>query len=257
MEVNIDKIFEYLSWENSNEIQKHGIKLANNINNLSVLIMPIENKSIWENCAKILISKSDEELRMYLFKLFEWLKDMNWPGAYLIYDRLICISSEIFLPAYQYNLSVAKQMKDSAWEIVLNDLFIEYIFNMIDFNMPLEIQAKGVSLARSIESIIPFIQPLTSKYNKNVWGNCAVIIAEKKDEVLKLHLVELLEWLKDMNWPGALCIQDRLYKYLDKDSLYSAINVCVERAKNYGDEVWENNLHSICGMRCKCDTHGL
>lgn len=81
MEVSIDKIFEYLSWDNSDEVQKLGIELAGNINNLSVLIMPIENKSIWENCAKVLISKSDEELSMYLIELFEWLKDMNWPGG--------------------------------------------------------------------------------------------------------------------------------------------------------------------------------
>lgn len=125
MEVSIDRIFEYLSWDNDDEIQKHGIDLASNINNMSVLIMPIENKSIWENCATVLVGKSDEELELYLFELFEWLKDMNWPGAYLIYDRLICVSSEMFLPAYQYSLSAAKEMKDHVWEMVLQDLFVE------------------------------------------------------------------------------------------------------------------------------------
>ena len=126
MEISIDKVFEYLSWNNSNENQKRGIELASNINNLSVLIMPIEDKSIWENCAKILISKSDEELKLYFVELFEWLKDMNWPGAYLIYDRLILVSDEEFLPAYQYSLSVAKKMQDRVWEMVLKDLFIEW-----------------------------------------------------------------------------------------------------------------------------------
>lgn len=125
MEISIDRIFEYLSCGNNNEIQKLGIELASKINNLSVLIMPIESKSIWENCAKVLISKSDEELELYFVELFEWLKDMNWPGAYLIYDRLICVSNEKFLPAYQYSLSAAKQMKDCVWEMVLKDLFID------------------------------------------------------------------------------------------------------------------------------------
>ena len=122
MEISIDKIFEYLSWYNSNEIQECGMKLASNIKNLSVLIMPIENKNIWENCAKVLINKSDEELEPYLYKLFEWLQDMNWPGAYLIYDRLINISAEFFSNSYQYSLSVAKQMQDYSWENVLKDL---------------------------------------------------------------------------------------------------------------------------------------
>lgn len=242
MEVSIDKIFEYLSQKNNNEIQKRGIELASSINNLSVLIMPIENKSTWENCAKILISKSDEELRLYFVQLFEWLKDMNWPGAYLIYDRLICVSTENFLPAYQYSLSVAKQMQDRAWERALQDLFVEYVFNLLDWHMPLEFQSKGIALAKNIDTITPFIQPLTPRHNKNVWENCALIIAEKNDEKLKPHLVELLEWLQDMNWPGAFCILDRLQRYSDNNSIHSAINGCIEKAKECGDEVWESNL---------------
>ena len=242
MEVGIDKIFEYLSWDSNNEIQNRGIELASNINNLSVLIMPIENKSIWENCAKVLISKSDEELELYFLELFEWLKDMNWPGAYLIYDRLICVSTEKFLPAYQYSLSAAKQTEDRIWEMVLKDLFVEHIFRLIDWHMPAEIQSKGISLARNIETIVPFIQPLIQKHNKNVWGNCAVIIAERSDEQLKPNLVKLLEWLQDMNWPGAFCILDRLQKYSANNSIYSAINSCIEKAKDCGDEVWESNL---------------
>lgn len=245
MEVGIDKIFEYLSWNSSNEIQKRGIELASNIKNLSVLIMPIESKLIWENCAKVLISKSDDELELYFYELFEWLQDMNWPGAYLIYDRLICVSLDKFLPAYQYSLSVAKQTEDCMWEMGLKDLFIEYVFRMIDWHMPPETQSKGIFLANSIETITPFIQPQTPKHNKNVWGNCAVIISEKSDEKLKPHLAKLLEWLQDMNWPGAFCILDRLQKYTDKDSIYSAINGCIEKAKDCRDEVWESNLNLL------------
>ena len=50
---------------------------------------------------------------------------------------------------------------------------ITNILDMLDWNMPAEIQFKGISLARNIETIIPFIQPLTPKHNKNVWDNCA------------------------------------------------------------------------------------
>ena len=46
-----------------------------------------------------------------------------------------------------------------------------------------------------METIIPFIQPLTPRHNKNVWENCAAIIAEKSDEELETYLTELLEWL--------------------------------------------------------------
>ena len=123
---------------------------------------------------------------------------------------------------------------------------ITAIMDMLDWHMPSEIQSKGITLARNAETIIPFIQPLTPKHNKNVWENCAVIIAEKSDENLKPYLVELLEWLQDMNWPGAFCILSRLQKYSDNNSICNAINVCIEKAKDCGDKVWESNLFLLC-----------
>ena len=119
---------------------------------------------------------------------------------------------------------------------------ITEIMDMLDWHMLPEIQAKGIALARSTETIIPFIQPLTPKQNKNVWENCAVIIAEKSDEKLEPYLAELLEWLQDMNWPGAFRIMDRLQKYSDDASLRSAVNACIAKARECGDEVWESNL---------------
>ena len=116
------------------------------------------------------------------------------------------------------------------------------IMDMLDWNMPLEIQCEGISLAKKTGTIAPFIQPVTRRHNKNVWENCATIISEKNDEELKPHLVELMEWLQDMNWPGAFCILDTLQKYSDSNSINSAINISVEKAKARSDEVWYNNL---------------
>ena len=123
------------------------------------------------------------------------------------------------------------------------------IMDMLDWHMPTEIQSKGISLARNMETIVPFIQPLTPKHNKNIWENCAVIIAGNSDEKLKPYLVELLEWLQDMNWPGAFCILDRLQKYSDNSSIHTATNVCIEKAKACMDEVWENNLRLLLRKR--------
>ena len=124
------------------------------------------------------------------------------------------------------------------------------IMDMLDWNMPPNIQFEGLCLARNnIETIAPFIQPMTPKHNKNVWQNCAVVIAEKSDEKLKPYLVQLLEWLQDMNWPGAFSILDRLQKYSDYNSICGAINVCIERAKDCGDEIWESNLYLLLQKR--------
>ena len=122
---------------------------------------------------------------------------------------------------------------------------ITEIMDMLDWHMSSEIQLEGISLARNIETIIPFIQPLTPKYNKNVWGNCAVIISERSDEEIKPHLPEVLEWLQDMNWPGAFRILDRLQKYEDIDSLNKSLMICLRKAKMLNDETWECNLNML------------
>lgn len=125
MRISIDEIFDLLSWNSSEEKQKKGVDLAGRIHNLSALIMPMESKATWENCAKVLVNKTDKELQVYYVALFEWLKDMNWPGAYLIFDRLMHIPDEYFLPAYQYSYRLAEQTQDCSWMMALEDLLNE------------------------------------------------------------------------------------------------------------------------------------
>lgn len=125
MKCNIDDIFGYLSWNNAPEVQSMGIEMAKKIKFLSVLIMPIEDKSVWENCAKVLASKSDDELDRYFIKLFEWIKDMNWPGADIIYRRLSLVPSQKIMWAYKYSVSIAEQTHDDIWNLVLSDFYIE------------------------------------------------------------------------------------------------------------------------------------
>ena len=119
---------------------------------------------------------------------------------------------------------------------------ITNILDMLDWNVSTEIQSTGRAMARKIQVLEPFVQPLTPKYNKNVWENCAIILSEKNDEELKPYLPKLLEWLQDMNWPGAFCIRDRLQRFSDKKSLQHAISICIEKSRDLGDEIWERNL---------------
>lgn len=84
----IEEIYKMLNWENPAEIRLIGIKLAREIKNLSLLIMPPAAPSVWEQCANILAEKSDNELEPFLGNLLEWMQDLNWPGALIIMDRL-------------------------------------------------------------------------------------------------------------------------------------------------------------------------
>ena len=127
--INFSEIMTMLDWNMPLEVQLKGIDLANKTEAIVPFLQPtgFQNcKNVWENCAVVLSAKSDEQLKPYLTKLLEWLKDMNWPGAYKIYERLTVMSEEIFLPAHQCCLLIAKQTQDHPWEMALNDLLRDY-----------------------------------------------------------------------------------------------------------------------------------
>ena len=124
--MNIEEIYCYLSWENSVETQKNGIVLAKQIQDLSYFILPRGKKHIWENCAKILQGKSDSELQTYLYDLFGWFQDMNWPGAYIIYDRLMRSENKAVLLVAKKCLEKANEKKDIPWSSALSDFIKQY-----------------------------------------------------------------------------------------------------------------------------------
>ena len=63
---NINELFEMLDSDNDAEVQAAGIEEAKQIQYFSILFQPVENKSVWQNCAKIIAAKSDSELHEYI-----------------------------------------------------------------------------------------------------------------------------------------------------------------------------------------------
>ena len=119
MKYSIDELFEMISWNSTEEIQQVGIAEAKKYKYLSVFMRPIESKSVWENCAKIISSKTDSELERYLPELFQWLQDMNWPGADIIYTRLKSMSHDKIQLAYSLSVIKAQKLEDRVWLEVL------------------------------------------------------------------------------------------------------------------------------------------
>ena len=111
---SLDEIIEMLDWSNNEEIQKKGIELGSKIKHLEAFILPYykknksstisDSKSIWENCAKIICEKKDEELSPYIYKIFKWLEDLNFPGAILIFNRLIEYNKKDFDEKLEYQI---------------------------------------------------------------------------------------------------------------------------------------------------------
>lgn len=117
---SIDQLFWLLSWDRDDKTQQEGIREAQQIKYLSVLfrpipIQPMECKSVWENCAKVIASKSDEALERYIMEMFEWLQDMNHPGAEVIYNRLLEMPTERIAYSFQTSLKKAQALNDELW----------------------------------------------------------------------------------------------------------------------------------------------
>lgn len=132
MSLNIDEIYDLFIWDSSYTPEEYksrvnkGISESQKLKNIFPFIQPIivpreKSKSIWEPCAKVVSLKSNDELKPYLYLLFEWLQDMNWPGAYTVFDRLLEIPFSELEVEYSISRKRAEKDNDELWLMALND----------------------------------------------------------------------------------------------------------------------------------------
>ena len=115
MTVDIDTLFVMLDEEQPTEVQEAALREARKIKSLSVFMQPIEYKWSWENCAKVICEKTDKELDTYICEMLKWLRDLNWPGAFLIMERLEKMDSQLLVYAVGYQVKQAILLKDNEW----------------------------------------------------------------------------------------------------------------------------------------------
>lgn len=121
---------------------------------------------------------------------------------------------------------------------------IDYIMELFDWNNTEDDWRKGLILAKQVKCVSAFIQP-GYPYGKRVWDNCAKVFYEKNDQELKPYLFDLLEWLSDLTWPGAMCIFKRL-KIYKKDAYFnSVIQIALRQADLLEDENWRIVLSQL------------
>ena len=90
--IGIDELLDMLDWNNDPTIQAKGIELARDVKTTNPFVLPMDSKygkNVWENCAKIINERSDEQIRPYLRRLFVWIGDLTLPGALIIWERLL------------------------------------------------------------------------------------------------------------------------------------------------------------------------
>ena len=109
---------------------------------------------------------------------------------------------------------------------------IQNIYKMLSLEKPDEIRTEGFRLAKKIEDLSLLILPPAAP---SVWECCAQVLCEKSDVVLEPYLCSLLEWLQDLNWPGALIILERL-KIFSGEKLKKPFMDCFTYANNLNNE---------------------
>ena len=71
-------------------------------------------------------------------------------------------------------------------------------------------------------------------------GKLCKIIYNFTDEKIKPYLYQLLEWLQDLNWPGALIIAERLKNYDNKNEIEKNVDIIINKHSN--DKIWIKNI---------------
>ena len=129
---DIINIYEMLHWRNPQEIRLNGMEKAKKVGDLSLLICPPAEPSVWECCATVLSEKSDADLEPYLDELIEWIYDLNWPGATTILERLKTFSGTLLKERLECAVKNALKLPDE--EKTLRLYYLSELLDNDDLN---------------------------------------------------------------------------------------------------------------------------
>ncbi|MDP3447723.1 MAG: hypothetical protein Q8S22_06640 [Eubacteriales bacterium] len=122
---------------------------------------------------------------------------------------------------------------------------LEEIFELVDWNTSKEDQVAGIAIAKQLDDFSPLFQPLTDRYNKNVWDNCAIVLATKTDEQLSPFAMRLFEWTVDLSWPGAVTILERIKLICSGEAFLSAAVATIQQAESERNTSWKWYLSEL------------
>jgi len=124
-ENKINDLIKKLDWDAPLEAQYEAIEKLSDLKELDIIIESSKKDYLKENCALILSNYSNEELLPYLSKLFEWLKDEDIPGFFIIHERIQGFPKQRIEDAYKKAIKLAKTSKNNRWLEILETLRFE------------------------------------------------------------------------------------------------------------------------------------
>lgn len=124
---------------------------------------------------------------------------------------------------------------------------IDYIMALLDDRKSTEEQSKGLEMAKSIKCIRGFVMPKSIRDHQYYWENCARVLAGKTDDELKPFLLELFNWIRNMDNPGANIILQRLKEFKNDQFFLFTVNEYKKIAEVLCDDSWAHSFSLISG----------
>lgn len=113
----------------------------------------------------------------------------------------------------------------------------------LSWNVSKDLQQKTMQNIISNKKF-PYKNLLQPNGRKDCWENCANILICLDDDNLIDLLPGLLEWLQDLNWPGAKIILERLKK-MPIEKINIALREAKKEAIQTNDQEWMENLEEL------------
>ncbi|UYZ37905.1 DUF5071 domain-containing protein [Clostridium beijerinckii] len=112
---------------------------------------------------------------------------------------------------------------------------INVLINKLDWNTPIDSQKEAINKLLSIDNndVGLLIQPMEQKY----WDNSAKVLKKIGYPRNKLAIPGLLEWLQDLNWPGAQTAMETLQK-VEVFELLPYLETAIQKAVEENDDMW-------------------
>lgn len=129
-----ENIFKNLSWNASLDCQKKAINELASMDNLnpSALIQPL-GKEYWENAARTLSKIGYPRIEEAIPGLFNWLQDLNWPGALIVMELLKSLPKETIIRHLEFAANEALSTDDDIWLINLSTFLDDFKLQEHDF----------------------------------------------------------------------------------------------------------------------------
>lgn len=113
---SLPKILSGLSWYQDKDFQEYAINYIVNDSSFDIhyLLQPL-GKDCWENAAKAISLMKYDRISRITLELFEWLQDMNWPGAIIIRDLLMTFPKVDLILYFEQSTEIAVRTNDEMW----------------------------------------------------------------------------------------------------------------------------------------------